>query len=88
MPENVPFDLLGDLPRGRSADHIGKPPNSHFARPEDIAVTQSMRMDPVNNREGKLFLGVVGGQMVQGAQAYRWSHPAVGHGRRTDRSFR
>ena len=32
-------ELVGDLPRGRYADFIGKPPNAHFESPLNIAVS-------------------------------------------------
>lgn len=60
--------LLRDLPRGHFAGHIGEMPGAYFESPEDIAATQSLRFDPVENREAKLFLGVVNGEMVSGSR--------------------
>ena len=59
-------ELVGDLPRGRYADFIGKPPNAHFESPLNIASTESLRFDIENNQSSKIFLGVVGGKVVTG----------------------
>lgn len=55
--------LFDDIPRGRSPDYIGKPPNAHFELPENLAANQSLRFRS-GNPESKIFLGVVDGQVV------------------------
>lgn len=57
--------LLDDVPRGRYAGHIGKPPDSHFELPSNLAATESLRFNP-GNPESKIFLGVVDGEVVEG----------------------
>ena len=57
--------LLDDVPRGRYAGHIGKPPDSHFELPSNLAATESLRFKP-GNPESKMFLGVVNGNVVKG----------------------
>ncbi len=59
-------DLLDDLPRGRDAKFVGSAPHSYFESPKNLAVTQSLRFDIHQNRESKLFLGVVDGEVLQG----------------------
>jgi len=59
------FNLLEDLPRGRGDNDRGRVASSHFARPEDIAETATLKFNPSGNPEGKLFLGVVGGEVRQ-----------------------
>lgn len=60
------MNLLEDIPRGRDAHFIGSLPHSYFESPENIAATKSLQFDTQQNRESKLFLGVVGGEVVQG----------------------
>ncbi|MCO8125190.1 type IV secretory system conjugative DNA transfer family protein [Stieleria sp. TO1_6] len=66
MDEDLYSDLLIDLPRGQHSEHVGQAPHNYFEHPANIAATESMRMDVRNNRESKLFLGVVGGKVVTG----------------------
>ena len=61
-----PPELLADLPRGRDAEHIGTPPHSYFESPRNLAATESLKFDAERNDASKLFLGVVGGQVVTG----------------------
>lgn len=56
-------DLLEDLPRGHHAEHLGTSPAAYFEDPANIAATESLQFDPVNNAESKLFIGVVGGKV-------------------------
>jgi len=58
--------LFADIPRGQYAGYIGSPPDAHFESTENLAATQSLRFDPNGNRESKLFLGVVDGDIVTG----------------------
>ena len=58
--------LLNDLPRGQHVDHLGKAPSAFFEDPGNIAATQSLRFDPTQNAESKIFLGVVGGKVRTG----------------------
>lgn len=58
--------LIADFPRGRFKTDIGLPPAAHFESPENILATQSLRFDPSHNRESKIFLGVVGGEVILG----------------------
>ncbi len=60
------MNLIEDFPRGRGENDRGRVALSHFARPEDIAKTTSLQFNPPGNPEGKLFLGVVGGEVRQG----------------------
>ena len=57
--------LLDDVPRGRYAGHIGKPPDSHFELPSNLAATESLRFK-LGNPESKMFLGVVNGNVAKG----------------------
>ncbi len=61
-------DLVSDLPRGRSADYVGMPSNSHFEHPRNLLATESLRFDPEKNKASKYFLGVVGGSVVTGTR--------------------
>lgn len=58
--------LLRDLPRGHYAGHIGEMPGAYFESPDDIAATESLRFEPTENRDAKLFLGVVNGEINHG----------------------
>lgn len=58
--------LIDDFPRGQDAEHIGSPPHACFESPENLAATESMRFDAEENRQSKLFAGVVGGRVEQG----------------------
>lgn len=58
--------LLNDLPRGRDAQFVGTLPHSYFEAPENLVATKSLQFDLEQNRESKLFLGLVGGDVVQG----------------------
>lgn len=58
--------LLKDLPRGRSEHHTGTVSEACFESPLNIASTESLRFDVRHNRESKLFLGVVGADIVTG----------------------
>jgi len=78
--------LLDDLPRGRHAEFVGKPPNAHFESPVNIASTESLRFDVVNNRGSKIFLGTVGGRIVTGerlpdGRLTRWVEGGIPIGR-------
>lgn len=59
-------DVLGDLPRGRGNDHGGRIAASQFAAPQDVLQTAALQFDAAVNREGKIFLGVLGGELRQG----------------------
>lgn len=83
-------DLLSDLPRGRRADYIGMPSNSHFESPENLLATESLRFDAVRNKESKLFLGVLGGKVVTGdrlpdGRLTRWIEGGIPIGNGDDR---
>ncbi|KLU02193.1 Conjugal transfer coupling protein TraG [Rhodopirellula islandica] len=83
-------ELLEDLPRGQFAKHVGQPPSNYFEHPAYVASTPSMRMDVKHNHESKLFLGVVGGQVVTGKRQAdgripRWVHGGVPIGVADDR---
>ncbi len=58
--------VLDDLPRGRNQDYVGKPPNAYFESPLDIASTESLRFDEQYNHASKIFLGVIGGDVITG----------------------
>lgn len=58
--------LLDDLPRGRDPKCVGTPPHSYFESEQNLAATESLRFDPTHNEQRKLFLGVVGGNVVSG----------------------
>lgn len=58
--------ILSDLPRGQHADFIGKPPNAHFELPANIVATEALRFDVENNHGSKIFLGTLGGNIVNG----------------------
>lgn len=66
MVNDHSLNLLDDLPRGRDGRFVGSAPHSYFESSENLAATQSLRFDVNQNRESKLFLGVVGGNVVQG----------------------
>ncbi|WP_437207142.1 type IV secretory system conjugative DNA transfer family protein [Planctomicrobium sp. SH664] len=66
MLQQQPSDLLDDLPRGRSREHIGTPPHAYFESTRNLAATESLRFDAERNEDSKLFLGVIGGQVVTG----------------------
>jgi len=68
MLQQQPSDLLDDLPRGRSREHIGTPPQAYFESPQNLAATESLRFDATAHEQAKLFLGVVGGQVVTGGR--------------------
>lgn len=81
--------LLRDLPRGHYNGHIGEMPGAYFESPDDIAATESLRFDPLQNREAKLFLGVVNGDVASGARLTdgripRWVQAGVPVGIATD----
>ncbi|MEZ6081068.1 MAG: type IV secretory system conjugative DNA transfer family protein [Pirellulaceae bacterium] len=57
-------DLLSDLPRGRDGKTLGTPPFSYFELPLNLAATKSLQFEPRQNREGKIFLGVTGGTVL------------------------
>ncbi len=59
-------DLLNDLPRGHHAEFIGKPSNAHFESPTNIMATESLRFDAQQNKQSKIFLGVLDGKVVTG----------------------
>jgi len=59
-------ELLVDLMRGRRAGEGGRLPDAHFELPSNLAATKSLRFDVKGNREGKIIIGAVGGQIVQG----------------------
>ena len=61
-------ELLQDLMRGRKAGEVGRLPDAHFELPSNLAATQSLRFNLQGNPEGKIFLGALGGQIVQGEQ--------------------
>lgn len=65
-PQKRLDELLADLPRGRSADLVGMPSNAYFESPENLLATESLRFDAEHNRQSKLFLGVLGGRVVEG----------------------
>jgi len=79
-PDSAPEaidDLLADLPRGRRARDVGLPSNTYFESPQNLLATESLRFDVRHNRESKIFLGVLGGQVVEGprladGRANRW----------------
>ncbi|MEO8165591.1 MAG: type IV secretory system conjugative DNA transfer family protein, partial [Betaproteobacteria bacterium] len=82
--------LLDDIPRGRYAGYIGKPPDAYFESPENLTATESLRFDPVHNREAKLFLGVVDGEVITGprlpdGRITRWVEGGVPLGISDDR---
>ncbi len=58
-------DVLEDLPRGRYQGHVGTPPQAYFEAPENLAATESWRIEVQHNAQGKVFLGVSGGEIVQ-----------------------
>ncbi len=60
------FDLLDDLPRGKDAKHVGIPPHAHFESTQNLAATESLHFEALQNKASKLFLGVIGGQVVTG----------------------
>ena len=60
------MQLLEDLPRGRHAEFVGKPPNAHFESPINIASTESLQFDVASNRGSKIFLGTIGGKVITG----------------------
>ncbi len=62
---SVRHDLLEDLPRGQRPDTLGTPSHSYFEAPANLAATASMNLNGRDNRHAKLFLGVVGGEVVQ-----------------------
>ena len=64
-PSLSPNDLLDDLPRGKNQTTLGTPSHAYFEAPANLAATASMNMDGRDNRHAKLFLGVVGGEVVQ-----------------------
>lgn len=63
----TPDALLADLPRGRQANHVGMPSNSHFESPQNILASPSLRFDANRNEESKLFLGMLDGKVVNGS---------------------
>ncbi|GAB5514549.1 type IV secretory system conjugative DNA transfer family protein [Rhodopirellula baltica] len=67
MNDEIPF-LLEDLPRGRHADDVGTVESAFFEHPRNIAAAASLQIDPRQNTESKIFLGVVGGKVVAGKQ--------------------
>ena len=79
--------LLDDVPRGRYAGHIGKPPDSHFELPSNLAATESLRFNS-GNPESKIFLGVVGGEVIKGASLARRKGNSLCDGRNTDWHWR
>lgn len=58
--------LLADLPRGQKAGVIGTPSSAHFESPKNIAATSSLAFETIANKQSKLFLGVVGGEVITG----------------------
>jgi len=60
------MNLLDDLPRGRNAEYVGSPPHSYFESPHNLSATKSLSFDVERNQQSKLFLGVVGGEVVIG----------------------
>lgn len=56
--------LLEDLPRGQAPNKIGQPPFSHFESPANLAATRSLQFEPKKNKASRMFLGVVGGNVV------------------------
>ncbi|WP_116344541.1 type IV secretory system conjugative DNA transfer family protein [Blastopirellula marina] len=83
------FDLLGDLPRGRHRDDIGRPSNAYFESPQNLIATESLRFDAERNLQSKLFLGVAGGKVVTGprlpdGRLSRWVEGGVPLGVSTD----
>ncbi|PHQ33118.1 type IV secretory system conjugative DNA transfer family protein [Rhodopirellula bahusiensis] len=82
--------LLDDLPRGRHADDIGSIESAFFEHPDNLAAAPSLRMDPENNRQAKMFLGVVGAEIRIGDQLAngrfpRWASGGVPIGVADDR---
>ncbi|EMI24048.1 type IV secretory system conjugative DNA transfer family protein [Rhodopirellula europaea] len=67
MNDEIPL-LLEDLPRGRHADDVGTVESAFFEHPRNIASAPSLQIDPRQNTESKIFLGVVGGKVVAGKQ--------------------
>lgn len=61
-------DLLNDLPRGQNHETLGTPSHAYFESPGNLAATQSLQIDVRDNRHAKLFLGVVGGEVVQSSR--------------------
>lgn len=91
MKSNSANDLLGDLPRGRHADYVGMPSNSYFELPQDVLATESLRFDIRENRESKIFMGVLGGHVVSGprlrdGRPSRWIEGGMAIGAGDDRS--
>jgi type IV secretion system protein VirD4 len=74
-------DLLSDLPRGRDAKTIGQAPFSHFESIANIAATRSLDFEPKENKAGKIFLGVVGGTVVDESNRGGWSQRYVKGGK-------
>ena len=64
-PNNID-KLLHDLMRGRKPGEVGRLPDAHFELPSNLAATQSLQFNLHGNPEGKIFLGALGGQIVQG----------------------
>ena len=59
--------LTADLPRGHSKNHIGEVGAAHFAPHRKILEKTALRFDPTGNPQDKLFLGVLGGKICEGA---------------------
>jgi type IV secretion system protein VirD4 len=59
-------ELLDDLMRGRKAGGVGRLPDAHFELPSNIVSSPSMQFNLRGNPEGKLFLGALGGNIIEG----------------------
>ncbi len=47
--------LIADLPRGRGENDRGQVASAHFAKPEDIAATSSLRFNPAVTQKASCF---------------------------------
>lgn len=82
--------LLDDLPRGRHADDVGSIESAYFEHPDNLAAAPSLQIDPKNNPESKIFLGVVNanvqvGKRLADGRYPRWAEGGVPIGVADDR---
>ena len=82
--------ILEDLPRGRHAEFVGRPPSAYFESPANITATTSLNFDTEHNRESKIFLGTLGGRVISGdrlpdGRPIRWVEGGVPIGVGVDR---
>lgn len=89
MNDEISF-LLEDLPRGRHADDVGTIESAFFEHPDNLAAAPSLRIDPRNNSESKVFLGVVHadvrvGDRLSDGRYPRWAEGGVPIGVADDR---